>query len=93
MPSVVVSNKEQYPWGTELLNDPNRKAMEAFLRATAAARELTDAINTARLFGIVLAVGAGEAVIACNPAPEFFVYVADGDEAMPPDETKLRIVK
>jgi hypothetical protein len=56
--------------------------MDAFLEATAAARELTAAVKRARVFGLVLAVGVGERTVTGEESPEVRVYVAGHEEAV-----------
>jgi hypothetical protein len=63
--------------------------MEAFMAATAAARDLTAAIKAAQVFGLVLAVGVGDSFISRDGLAEIHVYLTGNDaiaEDSPPDE-------
>ena len=74
--------------GAELLSDRERKGMQAFLQATAAARDLTAAMKTARAHGLILVVDLGELA----ETPEVNVFLGGQDLAVDPP-VRLRLVE
>jgi hypothetical protein len=72
-----------------LLSDRERKGMEAFLKATAAARELTTAMKTARAHGLVLVVDLGELA----DTDEVSVFLAGHEQEFEDPAPRLRVVE
>jgi hypothetical protein len=65
-------------------SDKERKGMDAFLAATAAARDLTAALKAAQVFGLVLAVGVGDSLVSNDGSAEIQIYIT-GDDAIAED--------
>jgi hypothetical protein len=63
--------------------------MNAFLEATAAARKLNDALQTARAHGLILVVDLGE----LNQTPEVSVFLAGHENDVEDPAPRLRLVK
>jgi hypothetical protein len=63
--------------------------MKAFLDATAAARDLTTAIKTARAYGLVLVVDLGE----LTQSAEVSVFLAGHEHEVEDPAPRLRVVE
>jgi hypothetical protein len=86
---AVISTINNNRGGRELLSDRERKGMEAFLKATAAARDLTTAMKTARTHGLVLVVDLGELA----DTDEVSVFVAGQERELEIPVRRLRVVE
>ena len=67
-----------------MASDKERKGLEAYMAATAAARDLTAAIKAAQVFGLVLAIGIGDSLVPNDGSSEIQVYLT-GDGFDPED--------
>ena len=72
-----------------MLSDRERKGMNAFLEATAAARRLNEALRTARVHGLVLVVDLGE----LKQTPEVSVFLAGHEHDIEHPAPRLRLVR